>query len=185
MSQEYIQEETEDTDEDRIDMVLEIDPIVETEVHIIVVETEGIIRTAIIMVMEIIDLEMEIIKPIIGRITGPSIEGKVLTKIMAKEIEIEVQVENVRGLGPGIEVPQEIIQQTGTELTKVEVGIKDKGPELLPEKREDRSRSRSSSHVSTNRDRSRCPRCNEYDHFTRECPNILLEEEQVANLQQK
>ena len=33
------------------------------------------------------------------------------------------------------------------------------------------SRSRSSSHVSTNQDRGRCYRCNEYDHFARECPN--------------
>ena len=33
------------------------------------------------------------------------------------------------------------------------------------------SRSRSSSHVGTNRDRCRCYRCNEYDHFARECPN--------------
>ena len=49
--------------------------------------------------------------------------------------------------------------------------------------REDRSRSRSSSHVSTNRDRSRCYRCNEYDHFARECPNIMLDEEQEAVLQ--
>ena len=32
-------------------------------------------------------------------------------------------------------------------------------------------RSRSTSHVSTNRDRCRCYRCNEYDHFARECPN--------------
>ena len=39
--------------------------------------------------------------------------------------------------------------------------------------RDIRSRSRSSSHVSTNRDRSRCYRCNEYDHFARECPNIM------------
>ena len=25
--------------------------------------------------------------------------------------------------------------------------------------------------MSTNRDRSRCYRCNEYDHFAQECPN--------------
>ena len=25
--------------------------------------------------------------------------------------------------------------------------------------------------------------CNEYDHFTRECPNVMSDEEQVANLQ--
>ena len=66
-------------DKDRIDMVLEIDHIAETEVHIIVVELKGTIRTTIIMVMEAIDLEMEIIKPIIGRMTGPIIEGKILT----------------------------------------------------------------------------------------------------------
>ena len=71
-------------------MVLEIDHIAEREIHIIVVEIEGTIRTTIIMVMETIDLEMEIIKPIIGRITGPIIEGIILTKRMAKEIEIEV-----------------------------------------------------------------------------------------------
>ena len=41
--------------------------------------------------------------------------------------------------------------------------------------RHTRSRSRSSSCVSTNRDRSRCYRCNEYDHFARECPNIMSE----------
>ena len=43
--------------------------------------------------------------------------------------------------------------------------------------RGDRSRSRSSSCVRTNRDRSRYYRCYEYDHFTRECPNIMLDEE--------
>ena len=49
--------------------------------------------------------------------------------------------------------------------------------------RDIRSRSRSSSPVSTKRDRSRCYRCNEYDHFARECPNIMSDEEQVENLQ--
>ena len=71
-------------------MALEIDHIAETEVPIIVVEIEGTIRTTITMVMEAIDLDMEIIKPIIGRMTDPIIEGKILTKIMARETEIEV-----------------------------------------------------------------------------------------------
>ena len=48
--------------------------------------------------------------------------------------------------------------------------------------RVDRSRSRSSSRVSTNRDRSRCYRCNKYDHLTRECPNIMSDEEKDAVL---
>ena len=71
-------------------MSLEIDLIVEKEVCIIVAETEGTIRMAIIMVIEATDLEMGIIKQIIGIMTGPVIEGKILTKIMVKEIETEV-----------------------------------------------------------------------------------------------
>ena len=38
-------------------------------------------------------------------------------------------------------------------------------------------RSRSSSHVSTNRDRLRFFRCSEYDHFVRECPNMMTEDD--------
>ena len=39
------------------------------------------------------------------------------------------------------------------------------------------TRSRSSSCVTTDRDRLRCFRCSEYDHFARECPNTLTDEE--------
>ena len=49
--------------------------------------------------------------------------------------------------------------------------------------RDIRSRSRSSFHVSTKRDRSRCYRCNEYDHFARECLNVMSDDDQVENLQ--
>ena len=49
---------------------------------------EGTIKTTIIMVMEAIDLGMEITKAI-GTMIGPIIEGKILTKTMTKEIEIE------------------------------------------------------------------------------------------------
>ena len=49
------------------------------------------------------------------------------------------------------------------------------------EDRDDRprseSRSRSNSRVSTNRDRIRCYRCREYDHFAMECPNPVTDEE--------
>ena len=38
-------------------------------------------------------------------------------------------------------------------------------------------RSRSSYHISTNRDRLSCFRCSEYDHFARECPNTLAEDD--------
>ena len=36
---------------------------------------------------------------------------------------------------------------------------------MLSDEREDRSRSRSNFTVNTNRDRKRCYRCREYDHF--------------------
>ena len=38
------------------------------------------------------------------------------------------------------------------------------------------TRSRSSSCVRTNRDRLRCYRCSEYNHFARKCPNALTDE---------
>ena len=34
------------------------------------------------------------------------------------------------------------------------------------------TRNRSNSRVTTNRDRIKCYRCREYDHFANECPNI-------------
>ena len=45
------------------------------------------------------------------------------------------------------------------------------------------SRSRSGSRASTNRDRIRCYKCREYDHFTRDCPNSR-EERDLEQLQQ-
>ena len=45
--------------------------------------------------------------------------------------------------------------------------------------RERRSRSpsssRSGSRISTNRDRIRCFKCREYDHFANECPNQTVD----------
>ena len=39
------------------------------------------------------------------------------------------------------------------------------------------SRSRSNSRGNTNRDRLRCYRCGEYDHFAQECPNTPTDDE--------
>ena len=36
-----------------------------------------------------------------------------------------------------------------------------------------KSSSRSSSRASINRDRVRCFKCREYDHFAHECPNLV------------
>ena len=38
---------------------------------------------------------------------------------------------------------------------------------------ESSSRSRSNSRPGTNRDRVRCFKCREYDHFANECPNLV------------
>ena len=46
----------------------------------------------------------------------------------------------------------------------------------VPRRREE-SRSQSNSRVSTNCNRVRCYRCQEYDHFTSECPNTPTDEE--------
>ena len=115
-------------------------------------------------------------------------------------IGIEVQVRTMVGLGRDIEVTPEITSEIG-HMTEVKVEIereresrnrnrsssREEGQRLGIESRDrDRSReresrsttrSRSSSHVNTNRDRLRCYRCSEYDHFARECPNALTDEE--------
>ena len=44
---------------------------------------------------------------------------------------------------------------------------------LWSESRRSRSRSRSNSRVRTNRDRIRCYRCQEYDHYASECQNAV------------
>ena len=45
------------------------------------------------------------------------------------------------------------------------------------------SRSRSGLKVSTNRDRIRCYKCREYDHFVKDCPSSN-EQKKVEQLQQ-
>ena len=53
--------------------------------------------------------------------------------------------------------------------------------------RSSKSRSRSGSRVSANRDRIKCFKCREYDHFTKDCINSDIEKEseqiqQISNL---
>ena len=43
------------------------------------------------------------------------------------------------------------------------------------------SRSRSGSRTSMNRDRVRCFRCREYDHFARDCPNLPSDNSEGEN----
>ena len=81
--------------------------------------------------------------------------------------------------GVKVGIDQEIIVMTELEV-EIEIEIETDGCNLDPEPiSEDRggSKSRSNSRVSTNRDRLRCYRCGEYNHFAQECPNMPMDEE--------
>ena len=79
------QEEIEDADKDRIDIILETELIADNKVCMIVAEVGEAIKMAIIMVIKAIDPEMGDISQITDIMTGPITEGKLLTKIMAKK----------------------------------------------------------------------------------------------------
>ena len=96
----FIQEETEDADKGRTDIIPEIGLIAETGVSTtIITEIEEIIKIRTIMVLEILEIGAEI-----PRIIDLIIEGKVPAKGMTKGLDIEVPVENVTDPGPGIKV---------------------------------------------------------------------------------
>ena len=72
-------------DKDRTDIVLEKGLIAEIEFHTIIeVETEGIIKTKAIMVLKVIEIGIEI-----TRIVDPITEGKILSKVMARDLDTE------------------------------------------------------------------------------------------------
>ena len=66
-----------------------------------------------------------------------------------------------------------IIPEVGIDI---EMGKQDQELELcqMTEEHPDHD---SNSRVSTNRDRLRCYRCGEYDHFAQECPNSPTNDE--------
>ena len=73
---------------------------------------------------------------------------------------------------------EEVIFEVDIIIEWIEVGkIEDYGENLGQRERERRSRlpssSRLGSRTSTNRDRIRCFKCREYDHFASECPNLI------------
>ena len=111
-----------------------IDLIVGKEVNIIAAVTEGTIRMAIIMVIEVIEPEIGIIKQIIGKMTGPIIEGKLLTKIMVKEIKTEVLSREHDRSRPRYRSTSRDNSINRFRLIKVEVGIEEKGQGLHQEK---------------------------------------------------
>ena len=69
-------------------MILETDPIVWNEVHIMVAEAEEAIRITISIVVEIIDLEITVmgnIRQAIGTMIDLITEGKLQSRLWSKE----------------------------------------------------------------------------------------------------
>ena len=161
-------------DKDRIDIALEIDLIVEKEVHTIVAETEGIIRMVTIMVTEVTD-------PEIGYNDRSSHRRENFNQDYGQRNR-SVSREHDRSRPRYRSTSRD---NSGNRYRNNQSRGRDKGKRSRTNSRDrgDRSGSRSSSCISTNRDRSRCYRCNEYDHFARDYPNIMLDEEQDAVLQ--
>ena len=122
-------------------------------------------------------------KTIIDKIIEETIIETFIDQIMEETIkenrDIEIEVKEGRILEIIIETIQE------KDLSKVEIEIEigvekdmdDQDQEHYQEREESESRSRSNSRVSTNRDRIRCYRCKEYDHFAMECSNTTTDEE--------
>ena len=147
---------------DKITIGPEIGLIAGTGTKIIIEEEETTIEVVIETTGPITGIvvgpETEtIIEMGIGTATVSIIEGTTVTKGM------ETEMRTIVGLEKGIEigVVQEKVPNPEVEINliriRVEMIIGDK-VEIILDRSE--SRSRSSSHVSTNRDRHRCYRCN-------------------------
>ena len=112
-----------------------------------------------------------------------------MDKIIEMEI-LEVTQEHIKILKDRV-VDESTVITIKMKVT-AEIGIgtdhRDRPFSRYPDnRRNDRSmsnsRSRSGSRASTNRDRIRCYKCREYDHFARDCPTSR-EERELEQLQQ-
>ena len=73
-----------------------------------------------------------------------------------------------------IEIVSEIVElEIGVEKLDIQKGWQRKyqSPNLNVG-----TRNRSTSRVTMNRDRMRCYECREYDHFAKECPNLVTDD---------
>ena len=105
--------------------------------------------------------------------------------IVLDKIGIEMIIEGIDIHKISVQMMAEI--EVGEVLTEaiVVIGV-DQEKEAYPPRRynnnnrqngssrfRSRSRSRSNSRITINRDRIRCYKCGEYDHFVNECPNAI------------
>ena len=170
--------EIEDADKDRIIKGPGVDPLVETAINITMEEEEVIIIT-----IEITGptTEVEICQEMgmeMGEIMDKTIEEIIMDRIMVtKGIETEVKVKTVVDLGKRYRSNS---WDRSNSRNRYSNNSRDQSKGRQGSNSNDRdnnmTRSRSCSHVSTNRDRLRCYRCSEYDHFARECPNALTDD---------
>ena len=112
--------------------------------------------------------------------TDRIIEGEIT---IDKSIEIDKIIEEMtldKEKGVRVEIDWEIIVMTAPGVEKeveIEMDRCNLDPELCQMTDDRWSRSRSNSRVNTNRDRLRCYRCGEHDHFAQEFPNIPTDNE--------
>ena len=70
-------------------------------------------------------------------------------------------------------IPLEEMKIIGIEIEKIEgLGGQSRSRERERARSQSITRSHSNSRPSMNRDRVRCFRCREYDHFANKCPNL-------------
>ena len=93
---------------------------------------------------------------------------KISVEIMA-EVEAEILTEIIVMIG----VDQEKEGYHPEGIIIIITTDKNTNSRVWSESRRSRSRSRSNSRVRTNRDRIRCYRCREYDHYASECQNAV------------
>ena len=181
--------------EDRIDVTTdkttikpEMDHTVEIGIHLI--EAEEILTDILDQIIEV-DQGITIDGTDTGKVIGVIVPDKIteettiqITKDKIIENKgIEVQV------GIIIEITIETIPREKFEQSRDTSRDRSRERQLQPQSRtesegrrdSDRSRTesrfRSRSIVSTNRDRIRCYKCREYNHFARECPNVITDED--------
>ena len=108
---------------------------------------------------EMIIEEMGILKTLVEMITEIEV-GEVLTEVIVVT---------------GVDQEKEVYPPEGTIITMI--------GKMDSSRFRSRSRSRSNSRITTNRDRIRCYKCREYDHYANECPNVVTSDSEYAALQ--